>query len=79
MLDMEFTQELFEPPAIELSVVVYDDGSGEAIMAYYRFPNEGLHLGFNDVGHGLDFDPFDEVIHHDKEKSSLYGSFREGS
>ena len=71
MFDMEFTQELFEPSAIELSVVVYDDGSGEVITAYYRFSDERLRLGFSDVGHGLGFDPFGEVIHRNEEKLPL--------
>ena len=66
MFDMEFTQELFEPLAIELSVVVYDDSSREAIMAYYRFSDKRLSLGFSDVGHRLGFDPFGEVIYRNK-------------
>ena len=40
MLNMEFFQELFEPLAIELSAIVSDDGSREAITAYDRFPDE---------------------------------------
>ena len=71
MFDVEFTQELFEPLAIELGVVVYDDGSGEAIIVYYRFSDERLCLGLSDVGHGLGFDPFGEIIHRNKEKLSL--------
>ena len=71
MFDIEFTQELFEPPAIELSVVVCDDGSGEAITAYYRFSDERLCLGFSDVGHGLSFNPLGEVIHRNEEELPL--------
>ena len=71
MFDMEFTQELFKPPAIELSTIVYNDGSGEAIMAYYRFSDEELCLGFSDVGHGLDFDPFGKIIYRNEEKLLL--------
>ena len=71
MFDIEFTQELFEPLAIELSAVICDDGSKEAIMAYYRFLDEGLCLGFSDVGHGLSFDPFGKVIHCNEEELLL--------
>ena len=79
MLNMEFFQELFEPLAIELSAVVNDDGSREAIMAYDRFPDERFHLGYSDVGHGLGFDPFGEVIHGNEEKLSLLGRLWERS
>ena len=71
MFDVELAQELFEPLAIELSAIVYDDGSRKAIMTYYRIPNKGLCLGFSDVGHGLGFDPFGKVIHHNEEELSL--------
>ena len=71
MFDMELTQELFEPLAIKLSVVVYDDGSGEAITTYYRFLDERFYLKFGDVGHGLSLDPFGEIIHCNEEKISL--------
>ena len=79
MFDVELIQELFEPPAIELGAVVCDDGSREAIMAYYRFLDERHCLGFSDVGHGLGFDPFDEVIHRNEEKLPLYRHLWEGS
>ena len=71
MFNMEFTQELFEPSAIELSAIVSDDGSKEAIMAYYRFSDERFHLKFSDVGHGFDLDLFSKVIHRNEEKFSL--------
>ena len=71
MFDVELAQELFEPSAIELGVVVYDDGSREAITTYYRFSDERFHLKFGDVGHGLGLDPFGEVIHHNEEKFLL--------
>ena len=71
MFNVEFIQELFELLAIELGAIVCDDGSREAIMAYNRLSNERLCLGLSDVGNGLGFDPFGEVIHHNKEKLSL--------
>ena len=71
MFNVEFIQKLFEPSTIELSAIVYDDDSREAITAYNRLSDERLHLGLSDVGHGLGFDPFGEIIHHDKEKLSL--------
>ena len=71
MFNMELTQELFEPSTIELSVVVYDDGLGEAIMAYYGFSDEKFCLKLSDVGHRLGLDPFGEVIHRNKKKLSL--------
>ena len=71
MFDVEFVQELFKPPAIELGAIVYDDGSKKAITACYRFLDERLHLGLSDVGHRLGFDPFGEVIHRNEEKLPL--------
>ena len=71
MFNVKFLQKLFEPLAIELGAIFYDDGSREAITAYYRFLDEGLRLGFSDVGHGLGFDPFSEVIHRNEEKLLL--------
>ena len=71
MFNVKLTQELFEPSAIELSVVVYDDGSREAITVYYRFLDERFCLKCGDGGHGLGFDPFGEIIHHDEEKFLL--------
>ena len=73
MLNMEFFQELFEPLAIKLGAVVRNDGSREAITAYNRLPDESFRLGRSDVGHGLGFDPFGEIIHDNKEKLSLQG------
>ena len=71
MFNVELTQELFKPPTIKLSIVIYDDRSGETIEAYYGFSDERFYLGFSDVGHGLGFDPFGEVIHCNKEKLPL--------
>ena len=71
MLNMEFFQELFEPFAIKLGAVVSDDGSREVITAYNRLPDERFGLGHSDVGHGLGFDPFGEVIHGNEEKFLL--------
>ena len=71
MLDVELTQELFKPPAIKLSTIVYNDGSREAITTYYGFLDERLCLKFGDVGHGLGLDPFGEVIYRNEEKFSL--------
>ena len=71
MLNVEFIQELFEPSAIELDAVVCDDGSREAITAYDGLSDERLCLGLSNVGHGLGFDPFGEVIHHNEEELSL--------
>ena len=71
MFDVKLIQELFEPSAIELGTVVYDDGLREAIMAYDGLSDERLHLGLNNVGHGLSFDPFSEVIYYNKEELSL--------
>ena len=71
MLNMEFFQELFEPLAIELGAVVHDDGSRKAIMAYNRLSDERFCLGCSDVGHGLGFDPFGEVIHGNEENFLL--------
>ena len=71
MFNMEFLQELFEPPAIELGAVVYDDGLREAITAYNRLPNERLCLGLSNVGHRLGFNPFGEVIHYNEEELLL--------
>ena len=76
MLNMEFFQELFEPPAIELGAVVSDDGSRKGIMAYNRLSNERLCLGLSGVGHELSFDPFGEVIHGTEEKLLLHVAFR---
>ena len=69
--DVELIQELFEPSAIELGAIIYDDGSREAIMAYDRLLYERLCLGLSDVGHRLDFDPFGEVIHYNEKELSL--------
>ena len=71
MFDAELVQELFEPLAIELGVVVCVDGSREAIMTYYRLSDERLRLGLSDVGYGLIFNPFGEVIHRNEEKLLL--------
>ena len=71
MFDMELAQELFEPPTIELSAIVCDDGSRKAIMAYYGFSDERFHLKFGDVGHGLNLNPFGEVIHRNEKKLLL--------
>ena len=79
MLNMEFFQELFEPLTIELGTVVIDDGSREAITAYNRLSDERFCLGHSDVGHGLSFDPFGEVIYDNKEKFSLQGRLWERS
>ena len=79
MFDVELIQELFKSPAIELGVVVCDDGSREAITAYDRLSDERLRLGLSDVGHGLGFDPFCEVIHCNKEELSLQGRLWERS
>ena len=35
MLDVELSQEFFEPPIIELSVIICDDHSKETISTYY--------------------------------------------
>ena len=79
MLNMEFFQELFEPLAIELGAIVSDDGSREVITAYNGLSDERFCLGHSDVGHGLGFDPFGEVIHNNKEKFSLQGRLWERS
>ena len=71
MLNMVFFQELFEPLAIELGAVVSDNGSREAIMAYDGLPKESLCLSLYDLGHGLRFDPFGEIIHGNEEKLLL--------
>ena len=71
MFDVELTQEHFEPPTIELSAIVYDDGLEEAITAYYGLSDERFCLKFGDVGNGLSLDPFGEIIHHDEEKLLL--------
>ena len=42
-------------------------------MAYDRLPDERLCLGLSDVGHGLVFDPFGEIIHDNEEKFLLQG------
>ena len=73
MFNVEFIQELFEPSSIELGTIVYDDGSRKAIMAYNRLPDERLHLGLSDVGHGLGLYPFGKIIHCDEEKLPLQG------
>ena len=62
MFDVELTQELFKPPTIELSVVIYHDHPEETIVAYYGFSDKRFCLEFSDVGHGLSFDPFGEII-----------------
>ena len=79
MLNMEFFQELFEPLVIELGAVVRDDGSREAITAYDGFPDKRFRLGHCDVGDGLSFDPFGEIIHGYEEKLSLQGRLWERS
>ena len=71
MLNMEFFQELFEPLAVKLGAIVYNDGSREAITAYNRILDVSFCLGHSDVGHGLEFDPFGEIIHDNEEKLSL--------
>ena len=71
MFNAELTQELFKPSTVKLSAVICDDRPRETIVAYYGFSNERLHLEFSDIGHRFDFYPFGEVVHHDKEKSSL--------
>ena len=78
MLNVEFFQELFEPLAIKLGAVVSDDGSREAIMAYEGFLDERFHLGHCDVGDGLGFNPFGEII-HDNEEELLYISRSSGA
>ena len=71
MLDVELTQELFKPSAIELSAIVCNDGSREVIMAYNGFSDKRFCLKFGDVGHGLSLDLFGEIIHRDEEKFLL--------
>ena len=79
MLNMKFFQELFEPLAIKLGAIASDDGAREAITAYNRLPNERLCLDLSDVGHGLDFDSFSEVIHRNEEELLLQGRLWERS
>ena len=62
MLDVELVQELFEPPTIELSVIIRDDPPEETILAYYGLPDEWFSLKFDDVGHGLGLYPFGEIV-----------------
>ena len=75
MLNVELSQEFFEPLIIKLSVIVCDNHVGETIPTYYKLLDERLDLGFGDVGHWLSIYPFGEIIHHDKKKLSLQGSF----
>ena len=71
MFNVELTQELFKPPTIELSVVIYDDRLEETIVTYYGFLDEKLCLKFGDIGHGLNLNPFGEILHHNKKKLLL--------
>ena len=71
MLDVELGQEFLEPSIIELSVVVHNDRSREAITIYNRLPDESFSLGRSDVGHKLSFDPFGEIIYDNEEEFLL--------
>ena len=48
-------------------------------MAYYGLPDERFDLEFHDVGHGLNLDPFGEIVYRDEKKLSLEDRFRKGS
>ena len=53
MLDVELSQELFEPSTVELSAIIRDYHPRETIPAYYGFSDKRFSLGFSDVGYWL--------------------------
>ena len=62
VLDSQVTAVSSKRFAIELKVVVRDEGVRDSKLGDYVFPNKLLGVHVPDVCQGLDFNPFGEVV-----------------